>query len=180
MAFDNVDAQEIRDTVDALIDTGTYSDEFLPIIESTPPTLRDVLGPFRKYLEKSGIRIPDKNTAVWRIIHHHVLMIVSGTVGPFDGLKQLIADIYRDYDFRTSTREYLGDSHGIEHLIAHYWGHDEMTDRPTEVSCNGKYGDEGLQELDKEILKSSKEWMTNFADKAIESIGDLRPPQPHG
>jgi len=180
LAFDKVDAQEIRNTVDALIDAGTYSDEFLVIIESNPPTLRDILTPFQTYLERIGVRIPDKETAVWQIIYHHVSMIVAGAIKPLDGLKRLIADIYWDYDFHKPTKKYLGDSHGIEHLIGWYWGHDDMLERPTEVSCNGKCGEEGLRELDKEIVKSSKEWMNNFANKAIEAIGGPRPPQPHG
>jgi hypothetical protein len=164
LAFENVDAQEIRDVVDHLIDAGTYSDEFLPIIESTPPTLRDVVAPFRAYLEKSGNHIPDKDTAVWQIIQHHVSSIIAGAVKPFEGLRRLIADVYWDYDFHKLAKEYLGDSHGIEHLIGLYWGRDDMLERPTEISCSGKHGEEALLELDKEILNRCKEWMQNFAN----------------
>ena len=177
MAFDNVDAQEIRDTVDALIDAGTHSDEFLAIIEASPPTLRDVLAPFQEYLEKLGIPIPDRNIAVWWIIHHHLSMIVAGTVNPFDGLKQLVVDTYWDYDFHKATRKYLGDSHGIERLLGCYDERDDMVEQPTEISCNGKYGEEGLRELDKEILECSTEWMARFEDRAFESAND---PWPQG
>ena len=34
MACDSVSAQEIRDTVDRLLETGTYSDEFIAIMDN--------------------------------------------------------------------------------------------------------------------------------------------------
>lgn len=176
MAFDKVDAQEIRTAVDGLMEEGFYSDDFLAIIDSNPPTLADVLPPFRSYLQKSGIGIPDRDTAVWQLIRDHVSKIVDGSTSPFEGLKHLIADVYRNFDFHTPTKKYLGDSHGIEQLIGLYWGHDDMVERPKEVSCNGKYGVEGFRELEKEILKSSMDWMSNFANKGVVLTGD----SPHG
>jgi hypothetical protein len=172
MAFDKVDAQEIRTAVDRLIEDGVYSDDFLAIIDSNPPTLTDVLAPFRTYLHRTGILFPDKEAAVWQIIRHHVARIVDGTTSPFEGLELLIADVYWDYDFHKPTTKFLGDSHGIEHLFGLYWGHDDMVERPSEVSCNGKYGEQGFQELEKEILKSSKDWMKNCANKGVVLTGD--------
>jgi hypothetical protein len=120
------------------------------------------------YLEREGIEVPDRDKAVWQIVGHHLAQIVSDAVRPLDGLKHLISDVYWDYDFHAATKEFLGDSHGIEHLIALYWGYDDMKVRPAEVSCNGKYGEEGLRELEKEILDRSTDWLNEIANKTLE------------
>ncbi|WP_372717601.1 hypothetical protein [Novipirellula sp.] len=80
-------------------------------------------------------------------------------------LGEMVADVYWEYDFHAPTKKYLGDSHGIHHLIGLYWAHDDLCDRPHEVSLNGKYGDEAIAELDVEIVRAANTWMTDWSGK---------------
>jgi len=173
LAFDKVTADEIRDTVDTLLSEGVFCDEFLTVIDSDPPTLEEVLVPFQVYLRREGVALPDKDRAVWLILHHHIGQIAAGTVAPYGGLKCIINDVYWDYDFQGQTKEFLGDSHGIQQLVGLYWGRDDLLDRPTEVSCNGKYGEEALREHDQEVRKAAKVWMEEFGEDVGVDLPDI-------
>ncbi len=43
LAFEKVSAEEIRSIVDALLNEGVYSHDFIEIIDVNPPTLREIL-----------------------------------------------------------------------------------------------------------------------------------------
>jgi len=133
IAFGEITADEIQKTVNALLVKGVYCDHFVAIIDSKPPTLGEVLPPFTAYLKEQGVTIPTKDEAVWQIIAYHCSRITSGIVDPLAGLQQLIKVIYWNYDFHKRTKHYLGDSHGLEHLIGLYWGYDDMMARPQEI-----------------------------------------------
>jgi hypothetical protein len=173
LAFGKVTAEEIRETVDTLLSEGIYCDEFVTITDANPPTLDEVLEPFRTYLRREGIALPDKDRAVWLILHHHLERITAGTIPAYEGLRGIINDVYWDYDFQGQTKEFLGDSHGIAPLMGLYWGRDDLLDRPTEVSCNGKYGEEALREHDREIRKAAKAWMEEFGEDVGVDLPDI-------
>jgi len=175
MAFNQITAIEIQNIVDGLLNDSVYADEFLDIIDIKNPSLADVLPPFSKFLEKQGIDVPNKDEAVWQIIEHHIENILNGVSDPLESLCSLIKDVYWDYDFHTPTKEYLGDSHAIQDLIGLYWGYDDMKERPNEISCNNKFGVEGIAELKKEILISAKEWKEKFDNRVA---GGFSPPAP--
>jgi len=164
IAFDKVDADEIQSIVDALLMDGVYSDEFIVIMDAKPPTRADVLPPFKAYLEAEGISVPTKDQAVWQLIAHHVLRITSEAVAPLAGLQDLISEVYHDYDFYTSTRKYIGDSHGIEHLIGLYWEHSDMLETLRGVSRKD------AKEFDELIVQRSREWMERFGDRTFEAM----------
>ena len=166
IAFGTVNADEIQSTVDSMLMNGVYSREFIDIMDSKPARLDEVLPPFVAYLQREGISVPTKDQAVWQLIAHHVSRIVSGAADPISELQELISDVYWDYDFHTPTREYLGDSHGIQYLIGLYWENDDMTDR----DCNGSQKE--IKEIKEAIVKRSKEWMECFANKAVHRIAD--------
>ena len=167
LAFGSVAAEEIWLTVDALLAGGTYSDEFIAIIDTRPPTHAESCHPSWHISNKRGLRCPTEIRRSGRspaITFHRSFLVRFGLLTDL----RLIADVYWDYDFHSPTKKFLGDSHGIEHLIALYWGYDDMKARPADVSCNGKHGEEGIQEVEKEILKRSEDWLKEFASKSLE------------
>ena len=68
----------------------------------------------------------------------------------------------KKYDLFSATKKFLGDSHGIHHMIGFYYGYDDMVENPRYKSCNGKYGTEGINELKKEMIKAAKTWLEEY------------------
>jgi hypothetical protein len=157
LAFNKVSADEIQAVVDGLLNEGTYSDDFLEIINSTPACLAEVLPPFLKYLKSLGIYIPSKDEAVWNLIAHHIRKIADKEVPPTDGLTKLIEDVYWDYDFHSSARQYLGDSHGIHCLIGLFWEYDDICDCANE-KYYGKPVTEMIEELKLAVIEEARRW----------------------
>jgi hypothetical protein len=158
-AFGKLTAADIKRIVDELINKGCWLNAFINIMDSNPARLDEVGPAFMRALEELEISIPDREKALLQILKHYISSIASGTVDPLEGLRLLVADVYWDYDFHSKTKKYLGDSHGIEHLIGLYWDHDDMLENPKQISFDGKYGEEGIVALKEEIVIKSKEWM---------------------
>ncbi len=110
-------------------------------------------------LKHYGIVVPNKELAVWQLLELHLQGIVSGANDPLDGLKQMMADVYWDYDFHTPTKKWLGDSHGIEHLVGLFWDADDLRDKPEIVTCNGKQGKAAWSELKRQIVVEAEKWL---------------------
>lgn len=154
----NASADLIQKTVNQLMDDGIFSAEFLDIIDSKPPTMADVSPPFQKYLRKVGIQCQSKDEAVWRLIGYHTGRIASRQIEPLEGLSTLIKDIYRDYDFRAQTKQYLGDSHDIQKLIGLYWEYDDILDAPYQTEYAGRSREEVVTELSDAVLEEARRW----------------------
>jgi len=121
----------------------------------------EVLPALLAALSHHGVALPDKEQAVWQLIEHHLGVVESGAATPLKALEQLIADVYWDYDFHTPTKKFLGDSHGIEHLIGLYWAADDLRKKTEGNSFNGKYDEEAWSELNHQIIIESKRWLAS-------------------
>lgn len=166
MCFDKLDVKVVKAHFDSLMNQGIWLDEFVDIEYPTTNTQVDFKPAFEAALKALDIKAPsDKEEATWLILRKNISDIALEYIDPLDGLQRLITDIYWDYDFGTITKHYLGDSHGIEHLIGWYWGYDDMKERPTDISCNEKYGEEAIIELKKEVIKSAKAWVQEYGDE---------------
>jgi hypothetical protein len=159
LGFGTLDADTMKTTVDALMNEGFYVDACLDALDSAPARVDEVLPAFRAALDHYGIALPSREEAVWQLIEYHVRQIASGACDPYEGLAKLISEVYWDYDFHTPTKQFLGDSHGIDQLIGLYWGADDLEDRPSEVSLNNKYGAEAWSELKREIGLEAERWL---------------------
>ena len=165
LAIGKLDAFEIKQTVDSLVTEGICPDGFLEVLESNPPRLDEVREPFARMLRQLGAEILDQEAAVWAIIDHHTARIASHQAGAFEGLAQLISDVYWDVDFHSAAKGYLGDSHGIEHLIGLYWAYSDMLECPTEAWLNDKTADEALTELQSAIQAEAKRWQERYSQR---------------
>jgi hypothetical protein len=162
----NLDADTIRKMIDSLINSGYYLDSFLDVLDSSShPTMQEVRPAFVDLLERHGIAVPGREEAIWQLIEYHMRKISSGAVDPVEGLNRWYFDVYPCYDFHARTTKYLGDSHGIEGLLAWYWGADDLQRGPNEISVNGKYGDAAWVELRNEIRNEATQWLAKTARK---------------
>lgn len=161
LAMGKLNADDIKSTIHRLVDEGIYLDEFHDALDERQSRMDEVLPALLAAFRHEGIVLPDREQAVWQLIEFHLQRIAYGAENPLEELGKLIADVYWNYDFHTPMKKYLGDSHGIEALIGLYWGADELTERPKDISFNGKYGEVAWSELKREIVIESKKWLAD-------------------
>jgi hypothetical protein len=58
-----------------------------------------------------------------------------------------------------SSKKYVWDSHGLEHLIGAYWSFDELESRPDEVSFRGLYGNAAVKALEQHMVELAEDWL---------------------
>jgi len=97
---------------------------------------------------------------VWILLRHYIGRIGSGDLAPRAGLS-FIHDLYMCADLDERSREYAGDSHGIQRLLSYSWGYDDLEERPTEVSFDGRYGAHAIRALDEEVVRLAREWVAD-------------------
>ena len=151
---------EVREIADRLLNAGVDNDHLIAIYLADADDRNTIVPAFERFLQSCGITIPDRDTAVWGVLEHHIGMIARRAGSPRELCRRMVHEVYYEYDFQSN--KYAGDSHGIHYLIGNFYGFDDLMDRPDEVSCNGKYGAEALIELENEIVKSAIVWMDKF------------------
>ena len=155
---------EVREIADRLLNAGVDSDDLVTIYLADADDRSTIVPAFERFLQACDIAIPDRDTAVWGVLEHHISLIARRAGNPRDLCRTMVDEVYYQYDFRCN--EYAGDSHGIHHLIGNFYGFDDLMDRPAEVSCNGKYGAEAIIELENELVNAASAWLDEFRGRA--------------
>ena len=132
------------------------------------PTIGDAQPLFLEWLDEMGMQVPDKDAAVWTILGHMMRRIATKEVPAREGLARVIEEGLHDADIFSKTRKYVGDSHGIHHLVGAYHAYDDLDERPDEVSFAGKYGQEAIAALDEDIVRLAGQWCRDHADQAAD------------
>jgi len=110
--------------------------------------------------------IPSLDEAV-RIASAAILRdIADGSVGPQAGLQCLMRVIESpSLEDATGT----GRDHAVEEaldlrsFVGAYWGYDELRNRPTELSVDGKYGKEAIALHGRNVKTLAREWLSKHA-----------------
>jgi len=162
MRVEKLDIKKVQEIFDILMNEGVFEEEFIDIAYPKSNYLVDFISSFESALHKINCNIPvDIEVAVWVILKYHIRSIASGNVDPLDGLKSMMNDTWF-YNFGEHAKEFVGDTHGIEYLTGWYWGYDDILTRQTEMSFNGKYGEEAVIEVKNEVLKAAKVWLVQY------------------
>lgn len=165
-ALGMLNADDMKATIQALCDEGIYLDVFIDALDSgLHPRMEDVLPAFIAALQYWDVAVPSRDEAVWQLIEYHLNRVVSNQDRAWQELDKLVADVYLDYDFHTSTKQYLGDAHGIELILGLYWSADDIRERPNEVTVNGLFGEAAWVELDRLIVVEATRWLSDRAAK---------------
>lgn len=162
IGIQSVATETVLEIADELLMAGVYDDSLLAVVDAQPKTQEEVIPPFCEFLLRSGIEVPERERAIELLLAHYIRRIATSPNDPFTPLNELINDIWRDHGFDHYPGSRLGESHGIYHLIGHYWTHDWMLDDPQSATYNGKSGAEAFDELKKEIVRRARLWMRNF------------------
>ena len=153
---------EVRNVADRLLNAGVDHESLVAIYLAESDDRDTIIPAFERFLGSCNIRIPDRDTAIWGILEHYLNLIAERSGDPLDLLRELMGDVYYDYEFHENATKYVGDSHGIHHLVGYFWSCGDLMDRPDEVSCNGKYGAAGVAELKNEIVNAAKVWLEQY------------------
>lgn len=162
IGFKPVATETVVEIADELLKAGVYDDSLLAVVDAQPKTQEEVIPPFRDFLLRAGIAVPDRDRALWILLAHYIRRIATSANDPFTPLNELINDLYWDYGFDQQPGSYLGESHGIHHLIGHYWLYDYMLDEPQAATYNGKSGTEAIDELKRVISGDAQLWLRNY------------------
>jgi hypothetical protein len=108
------------------------------------PKIDDAGPVFEQMLSEQQVELPTKDEAVNVLIRHHLQSIVRSERRPREGLQAMMDEVYWPVVINEKVNKYVGDSRGLEHLISMYWACDDLVARPSEVSCDGKYGAEAI------------------------------------
>lgn len=161
-AFSGLSIEEMQSVINRLIEDNVYHDTFFDVIYPED-SVTELVGPaFEKALGSLGVPISNHEDAIWVIIYYYLQKIVNREVDPYEGLKQFMYEVYWKYDFYARAETYLGDSHRVELLISLFWAYDDLMDKTSAVSINGKYGEAAVAELKNEIFAEAKRWVSDF------------------
>ncbi len=132
----------------------------LSILES--PVMAEAGPLFERACAELSVDVPTRDEAVDELLRHHLESIASGASEPREGLESVMREIYWPHFAGEPCKEYVGDSRGMQHLIGAYWSYDDLTERPREVSWNGKFGAEAIARWGDSVRQYARDWLQKY------------------
>ena len=157
-----VDADQIKATVESLVDAGVWHEAFLPALVERHPRPDDVMPAFRAALDHHGIAVPGKETAMRLLIAHYLRDVVATPSDSRQRFGRFIDEVYwngnHDMQGNSQDTKYVGDSLGIERLLSLYWTADELRELQ-HLTFNGHDGPQAWVELNRLIVVEAERWL---------------------
>ena len=97
---------EVREIADRLLNAGVDSDDLVTIYLADADDRSTIVPAFERFLQTCDIAIPDRDTAVWGVLEHHISLIARRAGNPRDLCRTMVDEVYYQYDFRCN--EYVG------------------------------------------------------------------------
>ena len=129
----------------------------LAIVEGTSISEAGPL--FDRLCTELGQSVPPLDRAIDIVTAAVLGEIVDGSVVPEDGLQRLMDDVYWPHLSSETGAQYVGESHGLQDLIGAYWNYSELRSRPTELSIDGRFGEEAIPLLDRNVIQLASDWL---------------------
>jgi hypothetical protein len=131
----------------------------LSILES--PIMTEAGPIFERACSELGVKVPTRDEAIDELLRFYVESIASGARPPHDGLSAMMREVYIPHFASEPCKKYVGDSHGVEHLIGAYWAYDDLTQRP-ECSWAGKHGAEAIASWEQSVRQYARDWLERY------------------
>jgi hypothetical protein len=157
-----VDTESLIRVADTLLAEGRDTPAIIQLSILDFPVMADVAPIFERACTESGVTIPTKAQAVDDLLRSHLEAIVSGERAPREGLDAVMREIYNPYFADEPCKKYVGDSHGLQHLIGLYWGYDDLMERPRQVSCDGEYGAKAIARWGELVQQQARDWLQKY------------------
>ena len=160
-------SEAIPQVADDALKRGLYTDALGRLYDLRDPVMSEAGPLFESALRELGVAVPSRDAAIFILLKHHTGSIIEGLVPPYDGLRQIMQEVYYGGGAERKSTKYAGDAYGIHCLVGAYWAYDDLRGRPDEVSFAGKYGEEGIARLDEEVVKQAAAWHRRHGSRAV-------------
>jgi hypothetical protein len=144
---------------DRAVDRDHITPSLAELASRRSPIMSDAGPLFEMALRELQWTLPDRDTATWHVIRHHVGRIARGETPPRTGIAAVIREVEQNPKSTLRCIRWVGDSHDLQNLIGAYYGFDDLEARPDEVSCEGKYGREAVEALENHMIGLARKWI---------------------
>jgi hypothetical protein len=149
-------------------------DEAVKLAIVDHPTMAEVGPLFEELCAQLGQPIPDIEDAADIVASAILQEIADGSVEPEAGLRQLMEDLYWPHvQSEDEAGAYVGESHGLQHLVGARSGYDDLRERPEELSIDGAFGGAAIPLLDEQVRGYARDWLA--AHLTREPLSTYRP-----
>lgn len=117
---------------------------------------------FESSIQELGLTMPKRENCISLMLRYHIESIADGSVSPKKGLGNMMREVFYPADIHNQTTKgrYVGNSHGIEHLVGLYWGYDELQEQEKNIFKKVIKVIKGDHDaLDKETILQSNVWL---------------------
>jgi len=158
LALGTLDADQIKSTLESLVDAGLHLDSFLPALVERHPRRDDVLPGLLAALDHHHIAVPDPEVAVWQLIEPYLRDVVAAPTDALSQFGRFMDEVWTRSEFDMPATKYVGDSHRIERLLSLYWTAGDLRERQ-DITVNGQRGALAWVELNRLIVVEAERWL---------------------
>jgi hypothetical protein len=163
-----LNTESLVEIADKLLEEGHDTPSVIELSILDSPIIPEAAPIFEKICAERKIKIPTKDEAIDELLRFQLESIESGAIAPRKGLEAMMQEIYHPYFAGEPSKEYVGDSRGMEHLIGAYWSYDDLVERPHQVSWSGKYGAEAIASWEESVRQYARDWIQKY-DRVVTS-----------
>ena len=150
---------------EALMEQDYYTTDVIELATLKNPTMAEAGPLFEKICRELVVFVPmSRRAAIDGLLRRHLEDIRSSRRPPINGLDAIMREVYWPYFSSEPCKESCGDLRGLHHLIGAYWGYDDLTQRPHEVSWDGKYGGEAIAAWGDFVRQCAEEWLDTYGE----------------
>ena len=155
------DTESLVRAADSLLADGHTVPAVIELSILDSPVMAEAAPVFERVCAELGVTIPNKVEAVDELLRTYLESIASGARPPREGLAAIMREVYFPHMAGEPCKRYVGDSHGMEHLIGAYWAYDDLTERP-ECSWDGKHGAEAITSWEQSVRQYARDWLEKY------------------
>jgi hypothetical protein len=161
-----LDVGSLVEVADILVNEGHTEPSVIELLVLNAPTMVEAAPIFERACAELGFPVPPKSKAVDILLQSYLEPIASGAILPHDGLAVIMREVYFPYVSGEPCKKYVGDSHGIEHLIGAYWAYDDLIDTSRGCTFDGKSGAEAIASWEQSVRHHARDWLEKHAHAA--------------
>jgi hypothetical protein len=150
-ALGTATSEELVQVADSVLDEGLYLQALGELATLGRPVISEAGPLFENALVEIGLRVPSREEAIATLLRNYVGAIAGATVAPEEGLRRIIQDVYFPADLYGHTKQFVGDSHGLQHLIGCFYTYDDVRE--------SEFGEETIKALDQQVVTLAKQWL---------------------
>jgi hypothetical protein len=145
-------SEELCGLADSILSDGVYSHALGELDTLARPEMSEVGPLFQQALNEFGLSVPSREAAIVTLLRHHVGTIAVGNVLPEEGLRRVMQEVYFPANLYQESKEFVGDSHGLQHLIGCFYAYDDLR-------LETKLSVDAIKTLDRQVVTLAKEWL---------------------